>query len=148
MDMSPAMFYLVTAVVLIGAELIIMQFSVFWFLFFGIGALIASLAGWIFPELSWTWSTAIFLLGSLGTAALLYPPLKKWQAKPGPIAGNDAIGQTVEVIEAISESSEGKVLWSGSDWPARLADGETELAVGEHGVIRKLEGIRLIVAKR
>ena len=147
MDMSPAMFYLVVAVALIGAELIIMQFSVFWFLFFGIGALIASLVGWVYPDLSWTWSTGIFLVGSLATAALLFRPLKKWQAAPGAIAGNDAIGQSVKVIESITLEGEGKVLWSGSDWPAKLAEGEEAIGSGEHAVIKKLEGIRLIVGK-
>ena len=147
MDMSPTMFYLIFAVALIGAELIIMHFSVFWFLFFGVGALLASLVGWIFPELSWAWSTGVFLVGSLATAALLYPPLKRWQAKPGPIAGNDVIGQSVEVIEQIAQGKEGKVLWSGSDWPARLAEGNEPIDVGDHAVIKELQGIRLIVGK-
>jgi len=83
MDMSPALFYLLVAVALIGAELLIMQFSVFWFMFFGIGALVASLVALVFPEMGWYASTGIFLVGSVGSALLLYPPLKKWQNKLG-----------------------------------------------------------------
>lgn len=147
MEMSPAMFYLIVAVALIGAELVIMQFSVFWFLFFGLGALVAALAAWAVPELSWFVTTAIFLFSSLGITALLYPMLKKWQNQPAPIAGNDAIGQEVKVIEAISADSTGKVLWSGSDWPAQLAKGESDFAVGDSAKIKRLDGIRLIVGR-
>ncbi len=147
MDISPAMFYLIMAVALIGAELLIMQFSVFWFLFFGIGALVASVVAWVVPDLSWFASTLIFLVSSLVITAVLYPMLKKWQNQPSPIAGHDAIGQTVDVIEAIGANSEGKVQWSGSDWPARLADGESEITEGETATIKHVEGIRLIVGR-
>jgi len=147
MDMSPALFYLLVAVALIGAELLIMQFSVFWFMFFGIGALVASLVALVFPEMGWYASTGIFLVGSVGSALLLYPPLKKWQNKPSVIAGHDAIGQRVTVLEAITPASEGKVEWSGADWPARAENSEIELSVGDTAIIKKLEGIRLIVGK-
>jgi len=76
MELSPAMFYLIVAVALISAELLIMQFSVFWFLFFGVGALVASVAAWIFPQLTWVASTVIFLLASAGIALALYPMLE------------------------------------------------------------------------
>ncbi len=147
MDMSPAIFFLLVSVGLIAAELLIMQFSVFWFLFFGLGALVASIAAWIMPELSWFLTTAIFLLSSLATAVALYPLLRKWQDQPAPIAGNDAIGQRVTVIEAITQSSEGKVSWSGSDWPARMEGEGGDLMEGDTAIIRRLEGIRLIVGR-
>ncbi|MFT6407163.1 MAG: hypothetical protein ACJAQ6_000573 [Arenicella sp.] len=145
-EISPAVFYLTLAVILIGAELLILQLSVFWFLFFGIGALITAVVSWFIP-LTWLVSTSIFLLSSLAMALLLYPILRKWQAKPGPIAGNDAIGQRVVVLKAISQGKNGRVQWSGSKWNAELADGEDEIAVGEPAVIVKLEGIRLFVGR-
>lgn len=148
MDMSPALFYLIVAVVLISAELLIMQFSVFWFLFFGLGALLASVAAWAFPELSWFFVSAIFLVASVASALALYPKLKRWQNQPGPIAGNDAIGQRVEVIETVSADREGKVIWSGSDWPARLDKSQEQpLEQGESAVIKQLSGIRLIIGR-
>lgn len=146
--MTPALFFLLIAVGLIGTELIIMQFSVFWFLFFGIGALLTSLVCWLLPELGWTAGWGLFLLSSLLTSVVLFPPLRKWQAKPSPIAGNDAIGQSAKVLEAITASSAGKVFWSGVDWPAELAEGSADLAVGDDVVIVKLEGIRLIVGQK
>ena len=147
MDISPAMFYLIIAVVLIGAELVIMQFSVFWFLFFGIGALVASIVGWALPDLSWFLLTVIFLAASIATTLALYPMLRKWQNKPAPIAGNDAIGQSVKVIKAISAESQGEVAWSGSKWPAQVENTDDVFNADDTAVIRRLEGIRLIVGK-
>ncbi|MBX2849493.1 MAG: NfeD family protein, partial [Acidiferrobacterales bacterium] len=140
-------FYLLVAVGLISTELLIVQFSVFWFLFFGLGALVTSLVAWIAPEISWFVSTLIFVASSLGVSAVLYPILRKWQNTPSPIAGNDAIGQRVEVIEAITTSKNGKVLWSGSEWPAEIEGEQEAFEKGDKAVIRRLEGIRLIVGK-
>lgn len=145
--MTPAFLYLLIAVALIGAELLIMQFSVFWFLFFGLGALITSLICWVAPELSWFSSTLIFIVASLLVSLVLYPILRRWQNKPSPIAGNDAIGQSGVVLEAITSDKQGKVNWSGSEWPAQLADGEQDFAVGDTAIIKQLEGIRLIVGR-
>jgi len=147
-ELSPVVFYLVLAIALIGTELLVMQFSFFWFLFFGVGALITSVVSWAIPEISWFQATACFLIFSLLTALALYPMLRKWQKQPAPIAGNDAIGQRVQVIQAISDDSEGKVQWSGSDWPARLAEGEVDFSVGDTAIIKRLEGIRLFVGRR
>lgn len=146
-EISPTVFYLGLAVALIGAELLIMQLSVFWFLFFGVGALIVAIVGWIVP-LSWFVSTSLFLVASIAIALLLYPMLRKWQNKPAPIAGNDAIGQQVRVLRTIDNKNNGKVQWSGSDWNAQLADGEAEIPAGETAVIIKLEGIRLFVGRQ
>ncbi|MEM7357893.1 MAG: NfeD family protein [Pseudomonadota bacterium] len=144
--MSPALFYLVIAVVLIGTELLIMQLSVFWFLFIGLGALVASFAAWMFPDLGWVVSTGIFLVASIVISGGLYPWLKKWQSQPAPIAGNDAIGQTAEVIEAISKERPGKVMWSGADWSAYSSD-EQGFSIGDKVIIRELNGIRLTVSR-
>lgn len=145
--MTPALFYLMLAAGLIITELLIMQLSVFWFLFIGLGALIASLAAWIVPEMSWVWATGIFIVASIGVSAALYPVLKRWQDKPAVIPGNDAIGQKTKVVEAISSDRPGKVTWSGTEWPAQSVEGEAEFNVGDTAIIRKLEGIRLIVGR-
>ncbi len=147
MNISPALFYLLVALGFVGIELLIMQFSFFWFLFFGIGAFVAALAGWLMPGLSFAAVSAVFLVASVLTTALLYPRLKQWQARPGVMPGNDAIGQATKVVKPISEQADGKVFWSGTEWPAQLAQGEAPLAEGETAHIRRLEGIRLIVGR-
>lgn len=145
--MSPALVFLMIALGLIATELLIMQFSVFWFLFLGIGALLTSLACWLLPELGWAAAWGLFLISSLLASVALYPPLKRWQAQPAPLAGNDAVGQSVKVVQAITASKAGKVVWSGTEWHAEAVDSDSEFAVGETATIRKLEGIRLIVGR-
>ena len=145
--MTPVTFYLILAVVLISTELLAVQFTVFWFLFFGLGALATAILMWLVPEVSWFASTLFFLLSSIVVTAIFYPGLKKWQDQKSPIAGNDAIGQKTEVIVAIDNDKSGKVMWSGSEWPAELAEGQDALAVGETAKIHELEGIRLIVGR-
>ena len=145
--MTPEILFLLIAIGLIAVELLILQFSVFWFLFFGVGALITSLVCWLIPEISWTAATGLFFISSLVTSVALYSPLRRWQAQPSKLAGHDAIGQRAEVIEAISSSEPGKVLWSGSEWAAELAEPQDEFAVGDSVVIRRLEGIRLYVSR-
>ncbi|NND00137.1 MAG: hypothetical protein HKN85_08145 [Gammaproteobacteria bacterium] len=145
--MNPALLYLLISVALIGTELWIMQFSVFWFMFFGLGALVAALVSWAMPELSMVATTGVFLLASVVISIGLYPVLRKWQRQPSPIAGNDAIGQSAEVTETIAADKPGRVIWSGAEWPAQIADGEATLDVGTTVVIRKIAGIRLIVGR-
>ncbi len=144
--MSPAFMFLLIALGLVATELLIMQFSVFWFLFFGIGALVTSLVCWLLPELGWTAAWGLFFVSSLLTSFVLFRPLRRWQAQPSPLAGNDAIGQIGDVIEAIEAGGEGKVSWSGAEWPARAESGET-FAVGDKATIRALDGISLIVGR-
>lgn len=145
--MTPTMIFLMIAVGFIATELLIMQFSVFWFLFFGIGALMTSLITWWQPQLGWTAAWGLFLISSLLSSAVLLPPLKRWQNKPSPLAGNDAIGQTATVVQALKGNREGKVSWSGTEWPAILVDGEADIDVGTIVTIRKLSGIRLSVSR-
>ena len=143
--MTPADFFLIVALIMIATEMFVMQFTVFWFMFIGIAALITSLVAWVIPDLSWGMSITVFAISCIGVSAVLYPLLKRWQDKPGPMPGNDAIGQTVEIVETISPGGKGKAEWSGAEWAAELADGEPELQAGQTGKIIQLEGVRLIV---
>lgn len=143
---TPFYFYLAVAVILISAELIIFQLSIFWLLFIGIGALHASVVCWLMGSDSWLLATAVFVCASVVIAGALYRPLMRWQKKPGVVSGNTAIGQQVTVLETISTANAGKVHWSGADWAAELTEGQSEtIAKGDTAVITKLEGIRLLV---
>lgn len=148
LDSSPFIFYLVLGVALLAAELLIFQLSVFWLLFIGIGALVASLVAWFIPEASWFLTTTVFVVASIFISVLLYKPLKKWQNKPGVIAGNDAIGQSVKVVAAIHSENDGKVSWSGVDWLAELAEGSPSLEAGDTALIDSVKGIKLRVKKK
>lgn len=145
--LSPSLFYLILGAGLIAIELLVMAFSVFWFLFFGIGAIITAFVAWFAPELGWKGSTLIFLASSIAVSFLLYKPIKKWQNKPSPIAGNNAIGQSVKVTVTVTSQNSGKALWSGSEWVVELDQDEQDIAAGDTAVIRKIEGICLIVGR-
>lgn len=147
MSLSPAVFFLLVAAAFIATELLIMQFSIFWFFIVGLGALATSLVAWLLPELSWTMVTGLFVVLSTLSAFLLLPILKRWQEKPAVLAGHDAIGQQVEVTKLVSSDNTGRVMWSGSAWPARTAQGEADFQVGDTAVIREVEGITLIVGR-
>jgi membrane protein implicated in regulation of membrane protease activity len=61
--------------------------------------------------------------------------------------GNDAIGQTVEVLSDLTETAEGKVKWSGTSWQAKLAQGSEPLKEGDKAIIVAIDGIILTVKK-
>lgn len=146
MEISPFYVFLLAAVVLFALELGVFQLSVFWFLFAAIGASVTAAVCWFLPATGWTAAIGIFAAATVATVVLLYPLLRRLQSRPGGMAGNDAVGQRVSVIEPIAPSRPGKVSWSGGDWSAELAAGETRtLEVGEQASIAAIEGIRLIV---
>ncbi|MDX1451936.1 MAG: NfeD family protein [Oleiphilaceae bacterium] len=146
MEISPVLFFCLAGLVLIGIELVVFQLSVVWLLFIGSGALLASGLGWLLDWNDWTTLTAAFVIASVVITALLYRPLKRWQDKPGPIAGNDAIGQQVRLKTEITPGGEGKVMWSGSEWTAVLnSNAPRALAAGESGYIEAVSGIKLFI---
>ncbi len=147
-ELSPFLFYIVLGVILITAEVLIFGMSVFWFLFIGIGAIVAAIAAWLIPDISWLIATGTFVIASATIAGLLYVPLKRWQQKPGAMpSSSDAIGQTVDVLTEITADKAGSVNWSGATWSAKLASDSEPLKEGETAEITKASGIVLFVRK-
>lgn len=146
--MTLSLMFLIIGFGFIAIELLLMQFTVFWFLFFGVGALIASALSWFMPELSWVVVTTVFMVSTALVGVLLYPKLKAWQNKPAPIPGNDALGQTVKVVRQITSSQVGAVTWSGAEWAAETDQKDAVFEPGESAAISRLEGIRLFVVKK
>ena len=143
---DPIYFFMLLGVVAILIEIIVLQLTTFWLLFIGIGALVASLLLYLIPGIGWVGGTAIFVTITVVVTLLLYRPLRAWQKAPSPIQGNDARGQSVEIIEEISAGNPGKVIWSGTDWAAELKPGENKvLEVGGRAEIVEMTGITLIV---
>lgn len=145
-EISPFYFFLGAAVVLFALELGVFQLSMFWFLFAAIGASVTAGICWFFPETGWTGAIGYFALATLVVVALMFPMLRRLQNQSSGMSGNDAVGQRVKVLKALSADQVGKVEWSGGDWDARLASGvEGSLASGDEAVIDSMEGISLIV---
>lgn len=143
---QPVYFFLVLGLAAILIEVIVLQLTTFWLLFIGIGALVASLVLYMIPGIGWVGGWAIFVGSTVATTLVLYKPLRKWQKAPSPIQGNDARGQKVEVVETISAEKPGKVIWSGTDWEAKLVSGGSEsIESGGEAEIVEMSGITLIV---
>jgi membrane protein implicated in regulation of membrane protease activity len=148
MDVSPFLFYIILGVALITFELLVFGMSVFWFLFIGLGALVAAVVAWQLPEISWLMATGTFVIASAIISGALYVPLKRWQQKPSVMSGkSDAIGQSVEALTEITTEKSGSVSWSGAKWEAKLATGSEPLQEGDNAEITKLGGIVLWVKK-
>lgn len=144
--MTPFTFFFALAVLLLAVELLVLQFSVFWVAFFGLGALVASVAVHFYPGLDWGGTTAVFVAASALICVGLFKPLQKWQSGPAAAAGNDAIGQKVSVLKSVALGSAGQVKWSGTDWRAELAEGESEeIREGSTAEIVALSGITLFI---
>lgn len=142
---NPINFFIIAGVSLIVIELAIMQLSTFWFLYIGLGSVITGLILFFMPALGWVGGMASFVVVTIAITVLIHKPLKKWQHKPGAIAGNDAVGQTVDVLQDISADKPGKVSWSGSEWHAELAAGGSEIKAGDRATIVSMHGITLVV---
>lgn len=146
--MTPFLFFLTVAIILIILEIAIFQFTVFWSLFIGLGALVAALAAMIYPNLTWLAAMVIFVFSSVIICIALSQPLKKWQSKPGRQPSHDVVGQRVTVIADITADSPGKVQWSGTDWSAYLSRRDAvALHEGDTAYIESMEGIRLTVTQ-
>ena len=143
---TPFLFYLIAAVILIVLELLVFQLSVFWLLFLGAGALAAAALAFVYADAGWILTTAVFVLGTAVIATVAYRPLKRWQSRPGKMPGNDAIGQQVVVLSDIGPGVAGTVQWSGTDWRAELeTSADAVLVKGSTATIIRLEGITLTV---
>lgn len=143
---DPTLFFLTLAVALIAFEIAVMQFSTFWFFYIGLGAAMTALLLWMMPDLGWIGAMGIFVVATVVITLLLNKPLRKWQQQPGAIAGNDAVGQSVDVLQDISLEKPGKVSWSGSEWHAELApSSSSSLKQGERAKIADMHGITLVV---
>jgi len=142
---DPVNFFFVLGIALIVFELAVMQLTTFWFLYVGLGALITALILWILPSASWVAGVTLFVIATAAVTLAINRPLRRWQNKPGAIAGNDAVGQTVEVIETISADNPGKVRWSGTEWDAELEEGADTIAADSKATIVAMHDITLTV---
>lgn len=142
---NPANFFMAFGLTMIVVEVAVMQLSTFWFLYIGLGALFAALVLWVAPGLGWMGGMACFVVSTVIITVLINKPLRQWQKKPGAIAGNDAVGQSVDVLQDISADKPGKVSWSGSEWHAELVAGGPDIKAGERATIVSMHGITLVV---
>ncbi len=91
---------------------------------------------------------AVFLIGTILFAGLLWKKLKNWRFGTGPRYRN-MIGDEAIVIDALSGDFTGNVRWSGTLMQAKLQHGTTSTAlIGARVTIAAIEGNILIVAPK
>jgi hypothetical protein len=139
--MNEATIWGIAGLVMIIADVVL---NTFFMLFLGGGALLTAvlmLAGVQEPVVQW--------LAFAGFSALgLVLFRKKLIAAFGPRHNDryvEHIGQKVRVVDAIPANGQGRVLYRGSEWPARTADGSA-LDADSAAEITATDGILLTVA--
>ena len=131
--------------VIIGVLMMIIEiFAVsFFFLFFGVGALVTALFSWIGITDSLTIQLVIFSIVSAASMLIFRKKLREsFNAKGGNY--NEFEGEKATVVSPISPNSDGKVFFRGADWIA-YSDGSVEIPINSHVSIKKADGIRLLV---
>ena len=116
-------------------------------LFFAIASTITGIC--VSVGLVTTWPFEILLVGLLTAVvtSLLWIPLKRMQNKTTATdESSDMIGLRVLINEDITESS-GTIRYSGINWNARLAKGESTIKTDQFCVINAIDGTTLIVSK-
>jgi membrane protein implicated in regulation of membrane protease activity len=117
------LFWLIMGVMLLFLELAVPGFILF---FFGLGALITSLAAYLFG-LSLSWQLALFILASLASLFSLRNIIQKQFLHPSVEEDEDIllveVGGKGVVTTRIEPPAEGRIKYSGTFW--RATAGET-----------------------
>lgn len=114
-------------------------------LFFGIGCWVTSLSLLWFPDISFNYQLTIFLISSVASLGLLRRSLKKWLDSRNKEA-DDGLEEYINKhciveIDIVPEIG-GKVSFKGTLWNA---NSDIKIKKGETVVIKKIDGIHLIV---
>lgn len=146
MNLNPFWLFLIIGVALIATEVLVFQFTAFWLFFLGLGSLVAAGYAFLSGDVTYTATLIVFLVASVAFTILFFAPIRRWQKKPSAMSGNNAVGQQVTIKESVGPSRRGTVSWSGSDWQAELAQGESAtLSAGDAAKVVSVEGIRLLI---
>jgi membrane protein implicated in regulation of membrane protease activity len=141
--------WLVLAMLLMVAEIVIPSFTIFWF---GLGGLIVSALLWIFPDLGLNVQLLIWAISSIVFTALwflLIGPLIKDKTKAG-MAKEAIAGEVGQVIKRPSGQNRGVVrfttpLLGDDEWEFICQDA---VGLGDRVAVVELSGNTLVVTKR
>jgi membrane protein implicated in regulation of membrane protease activity len=130
----------------LGVLLLIIEVSTggFWIGFFGVGALITSLAIWIGAAEGIDTQIAIFLVTSVLLLLVLRKPLTRWLNRGAPSTTFGDTGQAAVVVQEIPAGGIGRVSYQGSTWNAESDRGEAIPRDTRVRIVRQ-KGIRLYV---
>lgn len=140
MELSNMEIWAIIGVVLLITEIFAVSF---FFMFFGVGALVTSLTIFldITPDLI---SQLVVFVAVTVVSTLLF----RKQLREGLSRSGDNYEEMIEehalVTETIEENSAGRVFFRGASWMAVTSNGST-IAKDAKVVIKKVDGIKLIV---
>ncbi len=144
---SAPLFWLIIGVILLFLELVLPGFVLF---FFGMGALLASLAAYLF-ELSLSWQLALFIIASLASLFSLRNVIQRKYLKFSPEDGEDVDvvlvtpGERGVVVDRIQPPAEGRIKYSGTFWRAtadeKIDEGEIISIVDQKGLVIQVEKV-------
>jgi len=131
--------------VILGVALLVIEiFSVSFFaIFFGVGALVTALITYFGLTTEVVPQTITFLVVSIGTLLVFRKQILESFSKKGE-QYSDLLNEKAKVSVAIPARGEGKVFYRGADWIAEALS-ESAIAKGATVLIRKVDGIRLLV---
>jgi len=142
--MSAEMMWGAAGLLLIIADVV---FGTFFVMFLGAGALITGGLLWMGISMNstaqWLTFSAISALGVL----LLRQKLLHWFGPSREERFEEHKGQTVVVVEEVSQGKTGKVKYRGAEWQSATTEADT-LSVGENAIITHLDGIVVYIRKK
>ncbi len=131
--------------VILGVALLVLEiFSVSFFaVFFGVGALVAALTTYLGLTTTLVSQIITFLVISIGALLVFRKQILASFSKKGE-QYSELLNEKAKVSIAIPAKGEGKVFYRGADWIAEALS-ESAIAKGATVLIRKVDGIRLLV---
>ena len=140
--MTPEVIWLSIGVLLLFIEV---ATGGFWIGFFGVGAIVASIAVWFNLVETVNAQVAVFLIASVISLVVLRRQLKKWlYGKSSPSDFSSSVGNPATVVEQIPSQGSGRVSYQGSTWDAESENGEILPAQAQVQIVRQ-DGTRLFV---
>jgi inner membrane protein len=122
--------------------------GLFYFFFFGVGAILVGLLGGLGLEVSPTWQWLLFSLLSLATLALFRRQLatllsgKHLKVRTGDL--DSLVGDMVTVLDDLAPNAAGKAEGRGSSWTV-VNGGAEPLRKGQRCRVYQMEGLTLWV---
>ncbi len=122
--------------------------GLFYFFFFGVGAILVGLLGGVGIEVSPTWQWLLFSIFSLATLALFRGQLaglmsgKHLKVRTGDL--DSLVGEIVTVLDDLAPNAAGKAEGRGSSWTV-VNGGAEPLRKGQRCRVYQMEGLTLWV---
>jgi inner membrane protein len=136
---------------LFGFALLAMEMvtpGLFYFFFFGVGAILVGLLGGVGIDVSPTWQWLLFSIFSLATLALFRGQLaglmsgKHLKVRTGDL--DSLVGEIVTVLDDLAPNTAGKAEGRGSSWTV-VNGGPEPLSKGQRCRVYQMEGLTLWV---